>query len=75
MLEAYAGKLLVGLVGMVLGVALFPLRMVGLFRPKRLTDTYLDDPDVRGNLGNDVEDDGDGEGGAAGRARPVPAGA
>ncbi len=70
-LEAYAGKLLGGLVGMVLGVVLFPLRMFGFFRPKRLTDTYLDDPSVRGNLGNDVEDDGDGEG----RARPAPAGA
>jgi hypothetical protein len=70
-LEAYAGKLLGGLVGMVLGVVLFPLRMIGLFRPKRLTDIYLDDPQVRGNLGNDVEDDGDGEGGP----RPVPAGA
>ncbi len=74
-LEAYAGKALGGLVAMVLGVVLFPLRMLGFFRPKRLTDTYLDDPDVRGNLGNDVTDDGDDEGGAAGRARPVPAGA
>ncbi len=73
-LEAYAGKLASGLLGMVLGVVLFPLRMIGLFRPKRLTDTYLDDPQVRGNLGADVEDDGDGEGGASGRARPVPAG-
>jgi hypothetical protein len=70
-LEAYAGKLLGGLVGMVLGVVLFPLRMIGFFRPKRLTDIYLDDPQVRGNLGNDVEDDSDGEGGP----RPVPAGA
>ena len=74
-LEAYAGKLLGGLVGLLLGVVLFPLRMFGFFRPKRLTDTYLDDPQVRGNLGNDMEDDGDGEGGTAGRARPVPAGA
>jgi hypothetical protein len=74
-LEAYAGKLVGGLLGMVLGVVLFPLRMIGLFRPKRLTDTYLDDPQVRGNLGADAEDDGDGEGGPSGRARPVPAGA
>jgi hypothetical protein len=74
-LEAYAGKLLGGLVSMVLGVVLFPLRMLGFFRPKRLTDTYLDDPQVRGNIGGEVEDDGDGEGGASGRARPVPAGA
>ncbi len=73
-LEAYAGKLASGLLGMVLGVVLFPLRMVGFFRPKRLTDTYLDDPQVRGNLGADAEDDGDGEGGSSGRARPVPAG-
>jgi hypothetical protein len=49
-LEAYAGKLLGGLVGFVLSVLLLPLRAVGLFRPKRLTDTYLDDPLVRGNL-------------------------
>ena len=74
-LEAYAGKLASGLVGMVLGVVLFPLRMVGFFRPKRLTDTYLDDPQVRGNTGNEPEDDEGGEGGAAGRARPLPAGA
>jgi hypothetical protein len=74
-LEAYAGKLLGGVVGLVLGVVLFPLRMLGFFRPKRLTDTYLDDPQVRGNIGGEAEDDGDGEGGASGRARPVPAGA
>jgi hypothetical protein len=74
-LEAYAGKLLGGLVGMVLGVVLFPLRMLGFFRPKRLTDTYLDDPQVRGNTGNEADDDEGGEGGAAGRARPLPAGA
>ncbi len=74
-LEAYAGKLLGGLLGMVLGVLLFPLRMVGLFRTKRLTDTYLDDPQVRGNLGNDVEDEGDSEGGTPRRARPAPVGA
>jgi len=74
-LEAYAGKLASGLLGMVLGVVLFPLRMIGFFRTKRLTDTYLDDPQVRGNLGGDAEDDENGEGGASGRARPVPAGA
>lgn len=70
-LEAYAGKILGGVLGFVLGIVLFPLRMVGFFRPKRLTDTYLDDPHVRGNLGADVEDDEGGEG----RARPAPAGA
>jgi hypothetical protein len=74
-LEAYAGKLLFGVVGFVLGIVLFPLRMLGFFRTKRLTDTYLDDPHVRGNLGNDGTDDGDGEGGSPRRARPVPAGA
>lgn len=75
-LEAYAGKLLGGLLGFVLGVVLFPLRMLGFFRPKRLTDTYLDDPHVRGNLGNDAaEDDENGDGGSPRRARPVPAGA
>lgn len=74
-LEAYAGKLASGLIGLVLGVVLFPLRMLGFFRPKRLTDTYLDDPQVRGNTGHEAEDDADGEGGAAGRARPLPTGA
>jgi hypothetical protein len=74
-LEAYAGKLASGLLSMVLGVVLFPLRMIGFFRPKRLTDTYLDDPQVRGNLGADAGDDGDGEGGAPIRPRPAPAGA
>ena len=74
-LEAYVGKLLGGVLGFVLGVVLFPLRMLGLFRPKRLTDTYLDDPHVRGNLGGEAEDDENGEGGSPRRARPVPAGA
>ncbi len=75
-LEAYAGKLLGGVVGLVLGIVLFPLRMLGFFRPKRLTDTYLDDPHVRGNLGNEAEDDENGDGGAQPRrARPLPAGA
>jgi hypothetical protein len=60
--EAYAGKLLGGLVGLVLAVLLLPLRAVGLFRTKRLTETYLDDPLVRGNLlraqsDDDVDDD------------------
>jgi rubrerythrin len=46
--EAYAGKLAGGVLGVVLGVVLFPLRLLGVGRPKRLTDTYLDDPLVRG---------------------------
>jgi hypothetical protein len=74
-LEAYAGKLLGGVLGFALGVVLLPLRMLGFFRPKRLTDTYLDDPHVRGNLGGEAEDDENGEGGSPRRARPVPAGA
>ncbi len=49
-LEAYLGKLLGGLLGLVLSVVLLPFRAVGFFRPKRLTDTYLEDPLVRGNL-------------------------
>jgi hypothetical protein len=69
--EAYAGKLAGGLVGLVLAVVLLPLRAAGFFRPKRLTDTYLDDPLVRGNLlraqsDDDVDDD-------AGPRRPSPA--
>lgn len=57
-IEAYGGKLLGG----VLGLLLSPLRAVGLLRPRRLTETYLDDPLVRGNLlraqsDDDVDDD------------------
>jgi hypothetical protein len=48
--EAYGGKAIGGVLSLVLTVLLLPLRMVGLFRQKRLTDTYLDDPLVRGNL-------------------------
>jgi hypothetical protein len=60
--EAYAGKLLGGVLGLVLAIVLFPLRLVGIGRPKRLTDTYLDDPIVRGNLvgppeGDDIDGD------------------
>jgi hypothetical protein len=60
-LEAYGGKLLGGLFGFVLSVLLLPLRAFGLLRPKRLTETYLDDPLIRGNLlraqsDEDVED-------------------
>jgi hypothetical protein len=62
--EAYAGKLLGGVLGLVLAIVLFPLRLVGIGRPKRLTDTYLDDPLVRGNLlgpppDDDVDEDHD----------------
>ncbi len=49
-LEAYLGKLLGALVGLVLSVVLFPLRAIGLFQAKRLTDTYLTDPLVTGHL-------------------------
>ncbi len=60
--EAYLGKITGGLVGLVLAVVLFPLRAVGLLRPKRLTDTYLDDPLVQGTSlraqsDEDVEDE------------------
>jgi hypothetical protein len=56
-LEAYLGKLLVGLVGLVLSVVLLPVRALGGLRPKRLTDTYLDDPLVRGHLLRAQSDD------------------
>ncbi|HVY47398.1 MAG TPA: ferritin-like domain-containing protein [Minicystis sp.] len=61
--EAYAGKLLGGLLSLVLAVVLFPLRVFGVGRPRRLTDTYLEDPLVRGNLVGPQGDDD--EGGAA----------
>ena len=60
-LEAYLGKLIGGLFGFIFGIILFPLRMVGLFREKRLTDTYLDDPVIRrtGTQAQGEEDDDD----------------
>jgi hypothetical protein len=71
-LEAYAGKAIGGLVGLVLGIVLFPLRIFGIGRPKRLTDTYLDDPLVRGNLiGAQKSDDDDGA--AQGPREPLAA--
>jgi bacterioferritin (cytochrome b1) len=42
--EAYAGKLLGGVVSLVS----LPLRLLPWFRKKRVTDTYLEDPHVRG---------------------------
>jgi hypothetical protein len=59
-LEAYAGKAL-GALGALLLLVLFPLRLFGIGKTKRLTETYLDDPLVRGNLlgpQNGDEDDG-----------------
>ena len=74
-LEAYLGKLLGGLAGFVLSVALLPLRAVGLLRARRLTDTYLDDPAVRGNLlgAQTDDDDGDAPPPRGPRAHPVTA--
>ncbi len=60
-LEAYAGKALGGAAGLAAKVVLFPFRMFGLFRKKRLTDTYLDDPLVRGNLLGPQPEEDDGE--------------
>jgi hypothetical protein len=58
--EAYGGKALGGLISLILAVILAPLRLFGLFGPKRLTDTYLDDPLIRGNLlGPQTDDDAD----------------
>jgi hypothetical protein len=56
-LEAYGGKLLGALFDFVLSIVLFPLRLFGLFRPKRLTETYLDDPLVRGHRAGSGEGD------------------
>jgi hypothetical protein len=56
---AYASKVVVGLVSFVLSIVLLPLRALGLFAPKRLTDTYLDDPLVRKNLLGPQSDDDD----------------
>jgi hypothetical protein len=61
-IEAYLGKALGGLLSLVLGVVLFPLRIFGVGRPKRLTDTYLEDPLVRGNLIGSQSGDDDDEG-------------
>jgi hypothetical protein len=70
MIEAYAGKALGGVVSLVAAVVLFPLRLLGLFGPRRLTDTYLDDPLIRNNLIGPQTDDDAGEGDApAGRIR------
>ena len=49
-IEAYGGKLVGFGISFVLSIVLIPFRLFGLFAPKRLTDTYLDDPLVRGNL-------------------------
>lgn len=54
--EAYAGKA----IDSALELAKAPLRAVGLFTKKRLTETYLDDPIVRGKVKRvDVSDDAD----------------
>jgi hypothetical protein len=63
--EAYGGKLALGLASWVLSIVLFPLRLFGVAGPKRLTDTYLDDPQVRRNVAgaqsdDDPDDAGDG---------------
>lgn len=64
-IEAYGGKLLGGL----LSIPAIPLKLLGFLRPKRLTDTYLTDPLVRGNLLSEQGDDDDGDK-PAGRSRP-----
>jgi hypothetical protein len=45
--EAYGGRALEGLVKKRIEKALGPLKVFGLFKPKRLTDTYLKDAAVR----------------------------
>jgi hypothetical protein len=55
--EAYGGKLLGSAVQAPIDLALSPLRLAGFFRPKRLTDTYLDDPTVRGQKHSSALDD------------------
>ncbi len=57
--EAYGGKAFEGMGSLFAGVALAPLRLVGLFTPKRLTETYLDDPLVRDASKHDEVDDED----------------
>jgi hypothetical protein len=58
--EAYGGKILGGLLSLILAVILAPLRLFGLFTPRRLTDTYLEDPLIRGNLlGAQTDEDGE----------------
>ncbi len=48
--EAFAGKAVEGAVKRRVRGALAPLRALGLFRERRLTETYLDDPMVKQNL-------------------------
>jgi hypothetical protein len=65
-IEAYGGKLLGGLLGLLIAVVTLPLRVLGLLRPRRLTETYLDDPLIRGSLlaaqtDEDVAPEGPGE--------------
>src|SRR5687767_14515521 len=69
--EAYGGKAL----GALLSLVILPLRLLGFFKAKRLTETYLRDPLIRNSLlGPQTDDDGEGGGGGgggkpAGRAR------
>jgi hypothetical protein len=64
--EAYGGKALGGLLSLVA----LPLRLLGFFRPKRLTDTYLSDPMIRNSLlGAQTDDDADGDGKPGDRPR------
>jgi hypothetical protein len=60
--EAYGGKLLGGF----LSLLTLPLRLLGFFRPKRLTDTYLSDPQIRDRLLGPQTDDEPDEGGTPG---------
>src|SRR5262249_4256647 len=53
--EAYTGKLVGGVLALALAVILAPLRLLGFFRRKRLTETYLDDPLVRDGRGESAE--------------------
>ena len=48
--EAYGGKAVESAVKMPANLLLAPLRAFGFLRPKRLTDTYLDDPLVKERL-------------------------
>jgi len=68
--EAYGGKALGGLLSLVA----LPLRMLGFFRPKRLTDTYLSDPMIKNSLlGPQTDDEADGDGKPVRRRAPVGA--
>jgi hypothetical protein len=69
--EAYGGKAVESAARKPFDMLLAPLRAVGYFRPKRLTDTYLDDPLVKQHL---IKAQTEGEANEGEEPRPSPQG-